>query len=93
MATYLNGSTTLDPASVADQEELATDVTVTGAVLGDFVSDVSCSVDVEDLGMTAAVTSADTVTVVLVNNTTGAVDLGSCTFRVQVKTLSGQHLS
>lgn len=79
----LSGSDTWDPGSIADGDEEAKDVTVTGAALGDFVL-VSSSLDVADLVLTGQVTAADTVTVQLANNTGGAVDLGSGTVYVRV---------
>lgn len=74
---------TWNPGSIADGDEEATTVTVNGAQLGDFAF-VSFDVDVADLQITADVTAADTVTVVLSNSTGGAVDLGSGTVRVKV---------
>lgn len=82
-AGILTGSATWDAASIADGDEEAKDVTVTGAALGDFVM-VSASVDVADLALTAQVTAADTVTCSLLNNTGGAIDLASMTVRVVV---------
>lgn len=79
----LSGSATWDPGSIADGEMEATDITVTGAVLGDFVL-ASFSADIEDLVISAAVTAADTVTAVLANTTGGAVDLASGTVAVRV---------
>jgi hypothetical protein len=66
-----------------DGDETATDITVEGANLGDFVL-ASFSLDVTDLTLTADVTAADTVTVVLANNTGAGVDLASGTVRVLV---------
>jgi len=83
----LFASETKDWGSIADGDEEAEEVTVTGAALGDFAI-ASMSVDVEDLQLGAAVTAANTVTCVLSNNTGGAVDLGSGTLKVMViKTL------
>jgi len=65
-----------DLASIAVGAMQAKDVTVTGAALGDFAI-ASFSVDVTDLVLNAQVTAADTVTCVLLNNTAGAVDLGT----------------
>ncbi len=79
----LTGSTTWDPASIADGDKEAKDVTVTGAAMGDYCI-ASFSLDVTDLSISATVTAADTVTVVLANNTGGAVDLGSGTVSVLV---------
>ena len=79
----LRAEVTNDFASIADQAEGALDVTVPGAKLGDFAF-ASLGVDVTDLVVSATVTAADTVTVVLGNLTAGAVDLASTTVRVKV---------
>ena len=79
----LTGELTVDLASVADAASLGTDVTVVGAKLGDFAF-ASIGIDVADLSVTADVTAANTVTVVVNNNTGGAVDLGSAVIRVKV---------
>lgn len=86
MLTALRGleaSETFDAGSIADGDEEVGEITVTGAVLGDFCL-ASLSIDVADLAITAAVTAADTVTYQLLNNTGGAVDLASATVRVRV---------
>lgn len=79
----LDASETYDAGSIADGDEEVGEVTVTGAVLGDFCV-ASFSLDVADLAITAAVTAADTVTYQLLNNTGAAVDLASGTVRVRV---------
>ena len=79
----LTGSVTADLASVADGDEVAQSITVTGAALGDFVL-VSCSIDTADGTLTGSVTSANTVEVVLANNTGGALNLGSATYKAVV---------
>ena len=79
----INASATWNAASIADGDEAAVEVTATGAALGDFVL-VSMGVDVADLVLNANVTAANTVTVVLANNTGGAVDLASTTVYVRV---------
>lgn len=76
-------SATWNPASILDGDEVAVDVTVPGAKLGDFAL-ASFSLDVADLSLTADVTAANTATAVLANNTGGAVDLGSGTLRIKV---------
>ena len=76
-------SVTKDWGSIADGDEAAQEVTVTGAQLGDFAL-ASMSIDITDLMLSAAVTAADTVTVVAANNTGGAIDLGSGTLFVMV---------
>lgn len=79
----LSGSDTWNPASIANGAEEAKEVTVTGAALGDFAV-ASFSLDVTDLVLNAQVTLADKVTVVLSNNTGGAIDLASGTVYVKV---------
>ena len=81
--SVFNGSVTWDASSIADGDEEVIDITVTGAVLGDFVL-VSFSIDVIDLTLTAQVTADDTVTAQLSNNTGAGIDLGSGTVRARV---------
>ena len=76
-------SETKDWGSIADGDEAAQEVTVTGAQLGDFAM-ASMSIDITDLMLSAAVTAANTVTVIAANNTGGAIDLGSGTLFVMV---------
>lgn len=80
----LTGSKTHDFASVADGAQATTTVTVTGAALGDFCQ---ATVGVSQAGVIlhAYVSAADTVTVVLQNESGGAVDLASTTLRVLVR--------
>lgn len=73
-------SATVDFASALDGDESASDITVTGAALGDLVL-VSPSIDVADLQLTGTVTAANTVTVVVSNSTGGTVDLASMTIK------------
>lgn len=63
---------TIEEDSVADAAASAGNITVTGAALGDIVL-IGMGVDVGDLGVSATVTAANTVTIVLENNTGGAV--------------------
>lgn len=77
-----------DAGSIADGDEAVDTITVTGVALGDMVLGVSASVDVADLVLSAAVTAADEVTVSLANNTGGAVDLASATYKVVVARLA-----
>jgi methenyltetrahydromethanopterin cyclohydrolase len=79
----LRGSAVWDPGSIADGDEEAKEITVTGAALGDYVQ-VSFSLDVTDLALVGSVTAANTVTALLLNNTGGAIDLGSGTVRALV---------
>ena len=79
----LQGSATWDPASIANNTGLSTTVTVTGAVLGDFAL-ASFSLDLQGMSISACVSSANTVTVTLINVTGGAINLGSGTLRARV---------
>jgi hypothetical protein len=79
----ISASATWDAGSIADGDEEAKDVTVTGAVLGDYAI-ASLSLDIVDLVLDAQVTAANTVTCVLANNTGGAIDLDSATVYVRV---------
>ena len=90
MSTYLVGSETWDAGSIADGNEEMEEVAVTGAVFGDYCT-ASLSIDILDLEISASVTAADIVTVIVSNNTGGAIDLASATLRVRVTSLSGVH--
>jgi hypothetical protein len=79
----LVGSTTWDPGSVAKNDVVEKEVTVTGAALGDFVI-ASFSLDLAGLDISAYVGAANRVDVILHNGTAGAVDLGSGTLKVLV---------
>ena len=80
---YLQGSETKDWGSISDDTELEEDVTVTGAALGDFAV-ASMGVDTVAAQLTASVTAADTVTVVISNVSGSAIDLASQTLSVKV---------
>jgi len=79
----LVGATTWDPGSVAKNDVVEKEVTVTGAALGDFVI-ASFSLDLAGLDISAYVGAADRVDVILHNGTSGAIDLGSGTLKVLV---------
>ena len=93
MSTYLKGSATVDPASLTTGISAGTEITVTGAVLGDFVPFVSFSLDLTDITLTAAVTAADTVTVLFSNVTAGTLNLAEGTVRVIVVSKAGQSVT
>ena len=81
----MTASATWNPASVTTTV-VATTVTVPGAKLGDFAlasMDTFTDAFADDLVMSAVVSSADTVTVSLLGDATGA-DLASGTLRVKV---------
>ena len=78
-----NHSEVFNPASIAADETLSQNFTVTGAQIGDYAL-VAPGVDLEGINYSATVTSANTVTVDLINNTTGAIDLASSTWKIKV---------
>lgn len=79
----LTGSKTFNWGSIASAAAATTTVTVTGAALGDRAT-ATMSLDLQGLVMTAYVSAADTVTVVLFNPTGGAIDLASGTLSARV---------
>ena len=80
--TY-QGTLDLGDAATGSGTFASSDVTVKGAALGDFVV-VSLGVDTVDAVVAGAVTAANVVTVTLLNNTAGAVNLDSTTVRIAV---------
>jgi len=74
---------TVDPASLADGAGASTDVTVTGAALGDFVM-AAPKVDVVDLIVDARVTAANTVTIRVQNESGSGANLASSTWNILV---------
>ncbi len=85
LATVLAGSATYDPASLADAAGATTSVTVTGAALGDIVTGLSFSLDLQGITLTGYVSAPDTVAVRFQNESGFTVDLSSGTIRVTVK--------
>lgn len=71
-------SATYNPPSLADGAGTTTSVTVTGALLGDFAL-ASFSLDLQGILMTAYVSTNDTVSIRLQNETGGVLDLASGT--------------
>jgi hypothetical protein len=86
MISEFSASDTFDVGSIADGNFASKDITVTGAALGDFVTGVSVSLDLQDMYVTAQVTAANTVTVTICNETGGALDILTPT--IQVRTSS-----
>lgn len=77
------GTLNLADAATGSGTFASSDITIQGAALGDFVF-VSMGIDTVDAVVAGAVTAADTVTVTLLNNTAGAVNLDSTTVRIVV---------
>jgi hypothetical protein len=75
------GQATFNPGTIADGAFVAQNFTVLGATLG-MSATAGAGVDVVDCLVTATVTAADTVTVVIQNETGGSVTLGSSTWYV-----------
>ncbi len=92
MSSFLVGSKVWNVGDILDEAEAVLEITVTGAALGDFV-DVSSTLDVIDLELSAQVTAADTVTVSLSNLSSGTLDIGTTWIHVRVTTLSGLHIT
>jgi hypothetical protein len=74
------GTTTSDLGSISNNASTTLTITAAGAELGDYVQG-SCSLSLAGMSITGYVSSANTITLVVTNNTGGAVDLASATFR------------
>jgi hypothetical protein len=74
------GTTTSDLGSISNNASATLTITASGAALGDYVQG-SCSISLAGLSITGYVSSANQITLVVTNNTGGAVDLASATFR------------
>lgn len=83
------GALNLGNAATGSGTFTSTDITVPGAALGDLVL-VSLGIDSVDTVVAGQVSLANTVTVTLLNNTAGAVDLASTTVRIVVLQPSAQ---
>lgn len=75
------GQATWNPGTISDGTFVARDFTVLGATLG-MSATAGAGVDVVDCLVSATVTAANTVTVVIQNETGGSVTLGSSTWYV-----------
>ncbi|MFN3650102.1 MAG: hypothetical protein ACK47B_11030 [Armatimonadota bacterium] len=84
IAKYLSATKVWDPPSIADGAITSTTVTVTGAAVGDLAVAGLTTLTAGLALLSAHVTAADTVTVVLLNKTGGALDVASGTLRVGV---------
>lgn len=82
-ATTLTGSVASANYTVAANAQTPVTVPVTGAALGDFALG-SSSVSTTTLQVTASVTGANTVTVILKNTTTTAITLTSAVIKAKV---------
>lgn len=80
---YLTASTTYDPPSLVDGAGAQTNVTCSGAALGDFAV-ASFSLSISSITVTAQVTAANQVTVRFQNESGSTIDLASGTLAVRV---------
>lgn len=74
---------TVTPGAIAAGSDYSYSLTVSGATLGDFVLG-SLDIDLQGLTLTAYVSAADTVTVIIVNNSGASVTLAQCSLSVIV---------
>ncbi len=79
----ISGALTTDIGSISDGSQAAFTITVVGAEIGD-TAELGSSVTLANLGQSAFVSAADTVTVVLQNSTGSPVDLPSATYTAYV---------
>lgn len=79
----LEGQLSWNPGSIAVGASTSNTVTVTGAAFSDWPI-ISSTVDLLGLTVTAYVSAANTITIVLANLTAGAVDVPSATFYAKV---------
>lgn len=80
---HRSGTVVWNPGSLADGTQTTQPVTVTGAALGDTVA-VGVNTDLLGLQLSGYVSAADTVTLLLRNNTGGPVDLPNATWRADI---------
>lgn len=81
--TTLSLTQAYDPANVATLSQITTTAAVAGAALGDFVL-ASFDLDLQAMQMTAYVSSANTVTVVIRNNSLADINLAAGNLRIRV---------
>lgn len=79
----LTGTATYDPSSLTDGSSITTNVTVTGALLGDLAI-ASFSLNTSGVDITAWVSASNTVSVKFSNRTGSTVDLASGTLKAVV---------
>ena len=77
------GSATLNPTNLADGAGETLTASIPGAAVGDFVL-VAPGVNLAGITVTAWVSAADTVSVRVQNESGGALDLASSTWRIAV---------
>lgn len=81
---FLTAAPAWNPPSVADGAFTATDITVTGAVVGDVCHVGTTATLPDGVFLSSRVSAADTVRVTLHNESGAVQDLGSATYKVYV---------
>lgn len=82
---YFSATVTWNPANVGNGAQTTTTVTVTGAKLAEFnTATAGFTKDLQGMRLTAYVSANDTVTVVLRNDTGGAINLDEGSLTVGV---------
>jgi hypothetical protein len=79
LASILAGSATYDPPSLADGTGVTTTLTMAGLALGDYIRDVSFSLDLQGITLTPYVSAANTGSFRFQNESGGLLDLSSAT--------------
>lgn len=77
-------TTDFDNAATGSGTFDSNDIAVPGVRLGDVVEGIALGVDTVDAVVVGAVTASDVVTLTLLNNTAGAVNLASTTVKFLV---------
>lgn len=78
----INGSTSWSPGSVTSGSRASTTITVAGVSLG-YYAIASLGVDLQGQVLEAYVSAANTVTLLLTNDTGGSINLGAVTATVR----------
>lgn len=81
--TPLASSTAYDPPSISAGASISQAFTLTGALLGDYVQ-YSFSQNLAGCALTAYVSAADQVTILIQNLTAGTVNLASGTLKLRL---------
>ena len=81
--SYLTGSATLDPTSLADGDGVTLTITVTGAVLGDYCQ-IAAPYALQGLTVTSWVNQSNIVAIRIQNVTGGTIDLASGTWKARI---------
>ena len=82
LPTIIRNTQTVDLPSISNNDTHVVDLVVTGVLVGDFVEVVPpASAVTAKLSITAVATATNQITLIVSNVTSGAVDLGSASFK------------